>query len=135
MSQRDRPNGIFIDLATQEYDMHVCPRGYAMAGLHADNDFLLCIRVTPAGEESCVVDLLDPSTQRANMHACPARMYMRGLDLDRNVLLCGANSLEDRSRSREYEDLGSQGFGMHVCQQEAGRYDYMTGIHADQNRF
>lgn len=138
------PNEEYVDSSTVEQDMHVCPVGFAIAGVRDDRNLLLCRRVMRVGEEKFVVTVLDPATTltvRSDMHACPLGMYMRGLRVDRNQLLCsydGRNSPPSEWQTEflnNVGDPGSVGYDMHICPALAGGITYLTGIRVDQNRF
>jgi dienelactone hydrolase len=116
---------------TQCFGMHCCPSGYAMRGAHVNQNRLLCRQVNH-GAEDCFLDF---PTQRAGMHACPRGTYLRGIHVGNNVLAC----CYDRTRGHselfgEFADGGHQEQGMHACPLHAAD-TYMTGIHADQDRF
>jgi hypothetical protein len=120
-----------------------CPKGYAIAGVRADRNQLLCRRVTRIGEEHFVETTEDanPITVREDMHACPLRMYLRGLNLRQNILWCSYDSRSGSSNEWQNEQQntieipGSVGYDMHICPAQAGSITYLTGIRADQNRF
>src|SRR2546423_450437 len=69
---------------TQAFNMHNCPPGYALRGVHVGQNRFLCRQVRQASED-CFVDY---GTQRNGMHSCPDGTYMRGLRVDRNQLTC-----------------------------------------------
>ena len=137
------PQEEYVDSSTVEQDMHVCPVGFAIAGVRIDRNQFLCRRVMRYGEEKFVATVLDPGTAltaRADMHACPLGMYMRGLRVDRNDLLCSYDSRNNPPSdwqaefSNKVEDPGSVGFDMHICPAPAGSITYLTGIRVDENR-
>jgi len=138
------PQEEYVDSSTAEQDMHVCPVGFAIAGVRIDRNQFLCRRVMRYGEEKFVATVLDSGTAltaRADMHTCPLGMYMRGLRVDRNDLLCsydGRNNPPSDWQAEflnEVEDPGSVGFDMHICPAPTGSITYLTGIRVDQNRF
>jgi hypothetical protein len=78
-------NNIFSGTHIVRYSrqgMASCEPGFAMVGLHAGNNVLLCARL-PTKEP-----FIDASTQRHGMHACPLFSYMVGIHVGRNLLLC-----------------------------------------------
>lgn len=124
------------DELTVEQDMHVCPPGFAIGGVHVDRNDFLCRRVVLAGEEQFVVSVKDTGTVREDMHACPQGMYMRGLRVDQNVLLCSYDSRRGPTEwQQEVVDTQSVGYDMHICPQAPGTLRYLTGIRADANTF
>lgn len=138
------PHEEYVDSSTVEQDMHVCPIGFAIAGVREDRNQFLCRRVMRIGEEKFVVTVLDPGTAltaRSDMHACPLGMYLRGLRIDRNDLLCsydGRNAPPNEWQiefSNNVSDPGSVGYDMHICPASTSSITYLTGIRADQNRF
>lgn len=125
----------YVDGGTQESGMHACPKGYAIAGVHIDQNKFLCRRVMPEGEENYVQTVVDSGTQRHGMHACPVGTYLRGLHGGQNRFLCSWDSRRPQKEyQQEFEDSGTQSHGMHVCPRD-GTPTYLTGIHIDQNRF
>jgi hypothetical protein len=133
------PNEEYVDTGTQEQGMHACPVGFAIAGVHLENNLFLCRRVVHYGDENYVMTIFDagPGTQRADMHACPDGTYMRGLRADQNNLLCSYASRRGQPQDwlTEFEDMSSQDYGMHTCPVTSGNISFLTGIRADQNRF
>lgn len=138
------PQEEYVDSSTVEQDMHVCPVGFAIAGVRIDRNQFLCRRVMRYGEEKFVATVLDSGTAltaRADMHTCPLGMYMRGLRVDRNDLLCSYDGRNNPPSdwqaefSNKVEDSGSVGFDMHICPAPTGSITYLTGIRVDQNRF
>jgi len=131
------PKEEYVDTNTVEQNMHACPLGFAIAGVRADKNLLLCRRVMRSGEEGFVETILDRNTVRADMHVCPMGMYMRGLRIDQNLLLCSYDSRNGSPNDwqTEFEDTGSVDYDMHVCPVSANSIRYLTGIRADQNRF
>ena len=138
------PQKEYVDSSTVEQDMHVCPVGFAIAGVRIDRNQFLCRRVMRYGEEKFVATVLDSGTAltaRADMHACPLGMYIRGLRVDRNDLLCSYDGRNNPPSdwqaefSNKVEDPGSVGFDMHICPAPAGSITYLTGIRVDENRF
>ena len=131
------PNEEYVDTDTVEQNMHACPIGFAIAGVRADKNLLLCRRVMRPGEEGFVQTILDRNTVRSDMHACPTGMYMRGLRIDQNLLLCSYDSRNGSPNDWqiEFEDVGSVDYDMHVCPASDNSIRYLTGIRADQNRF
>lgn len=138
------PQEEYVDSSTVDQDMHVCPAGFAIAGVRVDRNQFLCRRVMRFGEEKFVVTVIDSGTAltaRADMHACPVGMYMRGLRVDRNDLLCSYDGRKNPPAEwqREFEnrvdDPGSVGYDMHICPASAVNITYLTGIRVDQNRF
>ena len=138
------PQEEYVDSSTVDQDMHVCPVGFAIAGVRIDRNQFLCRRVMRYGEEKFVATVLDSGTAltaRSDMHACPLGMYMRGLRVDRNDLLCSYDGRNNPPSdwqtefSNKVEDPGSVGFDMHICPASAKSITYLTGIRVDQNRF
>jgi hypothetical protein len=77
----------FLDMGTQRFDMHACPLGSVMLGMHAAFNYLACeFPGTPVSSE--FVDG-NPATQdEFPMHVCSAGV-MTGVRLDRNEFTCG----------------------------------------------
>ena len=124
--ERIDPNG-----GTQCFGMHCCPSGYAMRGVHVDQNRLLCRKVNE-GADDCFLDF---PTQRQGMHACPSGTYMRGIHVGDNVLTCCYDRMRGYSELfGEFADTGHQEENMHACPLRADD-TYMTGIHVGQNRF
>jgi len=77
-------------------NMHTCPKGRAVTGIHVANNLLACAPF----EEACVgfgkypwIPKLDPEggrilTEREGMHACPHKRPLLGIHVGSNVLLC-----------------------------------------------
>ena len=131
------------DITIVQGDLLSCPKGYAIAGVRADRNQLLCRRVMRIGEEHFVETIEDtnPITVRSEMHACPGGMYLRGLNLPQNILLCSYDSRSGSPNGWQHEEEntieipGSVGYDMHICPAPTGSITYLTGIRADQNRF
>src|SRR2546425_305089 len=68
--------GQTVDTNTQRHDMHSCPLGQFVTGVHVDNNLLLCSN--SFGSYSLSQEVVDSSTQSYDMHACPEGMAMTG---------------------------------------------------------
>lgn len=121
----------------QNYTVHVCPPGYAMAGAHVINNQFTCLRVVASGNEGQIHSILDTGTQaefgRGNMHVCPQGTYMRGLHAINNWLICS----DGATLGTPFLDAAgaTQGNGMHMCPVVNGRQTAMTGIDDPRNDF
>jgi hypothetical protein len=120
---RDRDHG------TQCNGMHCCPAGYAMMGVHGNNNDLLCYPVGAAGD-TCHVD---NGTQRHGMHACPQGQYLRGVHEGQNKLTCCQHA--GARFAREAVDTSTQLQAMHGCPSAGRVQSVMTGIHGSDNHF
>lgn len=120
----------------QEDGMHSCPVGYAIAGLHEDNNYLLCAKIETTGEK-----LIDRSgaTQRADMHACPNGWVARGVHIAGNHLICAKPKNQIISHFVDGDNESpAQLHGMHVCPKKGSGsavVGIMVGIRADRNDF
>jgi hypothetical protein len=121
----------------QGVSVHVCPRGYGMAGAQLTENSFTCLRMVPQGRESQVRSVLDAGTQadfgRGSMHVCPSGMYMRGLYAYHNWIIC-ADGASLRSPILNANDA-TQGNGMHMCPLVNGRQTVITGIHQQRHDF
>ncbi len=125
-----------IDTASVEYDMHVCPIGFAIGGANLNQNIFLCRRVVQPGKEQYVTSLEDTNTVRGDMHACPIGMYMRGIRVDKNLLLCGYDQRQGAQEWRtEFIDSSTRVNGMHVCPNDSNEIRFLTGVRADRDEF
>src|SRR4051812_18198087 len=63
--------------------MHCCPNGFVMTGIHVNDNVLRCSRLQ-AGFTGPTT--LDAGTVRNSMHACPIGQLMVGIHVGRNLL-------------------------------------------------
>jgi len=111
-------------------DMHCCPPGKAMAGIHSDRDDYICRDILPPAFESC---FNDTHTQRQGMHACPTGNYMRGIGNGNSWLTCCHDSRNPATLQfhSEVVDHSTQVQGIHAC---VGTQPFMTGFRLDRNQ-
>src|SRR5262245_26096606 len=64
--------GQTIDTHTQRHDMHSCPLGQFVTGVHVNNNLLLCS--SDFGDYPASEEIVDRNTQEQGMHACPEGM-------------------------------------------------------------
>jgi hypothetical protein len=113
--------------------MHCCPDGFAMTGIHVDDNVLRCSRLQVGFSGPTT---LDAGTVRNGMHACPSGQLMVGIHVDRNLLSCRpsgqAIGLEfvDAVTTDSFVFHGSR-VSIHVCPNTFA----MAGIHVDNNQF
>lgn len=113
--------------------MHCCPDGFTMTGIHVNDNVLRCSRLQ-AGFSGPAT--LDAGTVRNNMHACPSGQLMVGIHVGRNLLACRPSaqgiSLEfvDSITMDTFVFHGSK-VTMHVCPDTFA----MAGIHVNNNLF
>jgi len=87
MTLESGPGEPFLDAGTQRFDMHACPLGSVMTGLHAALNYLAC--QFPASAISSEFVDGNPATQdEFPMHVCSAGV-MTGIRDDRNEFTCG----------------------------------------------
>jgi hypothetical protein len=144
-AQEEKQDGGSAGQPTEENfhgtDVHVCPRGWAMAGAHVGNNRFLCLHVTSAGHEGEVETYLDDIPTQGTvggvtMHVCRSGWYMRGLHDGNNWLVCSRNIPLSESFLDPWHGQGpTQGYGMHVCPISHERRTVMTGIHNNSNQF
>ena len=84
------------DGTTTTYNMHTCPFGYVMVGLHADLNVLACQQVPPNDLNDAITgERVDTGTQDDYpMHVCestPHGYAMSGFDAANNLLTCATN--------------------------------------------
>ncbi|HEY2407260.1 MAG TPA: ricin-type beta-trefoil lectin domain protein [Polyangiaceae bacterium] len=84
------------DGTSTTYNMHTCPFGYVMVGLHADLNMLACQQIPPnAISDAITGELVDTGTQDSYpMHVCestPHAYAMSGFDGPNNLLTCATN--------------------------------------------
>lgn len=100
--------GPTIPIPTVRGGLHACPDGFAVSGIHADNDVLLCMRMLRPGYQLSSAAALSvgiTSTNQftrttrpalgytgPNLHWCGPNRFMVGIDLknNTNTLLCSA---------------------------------------------
>jgi hypothetical protein len=138
-----------------ELNMHCCPRGMAMTGVHLGANLFKCASIS-GGFAEFALDAwwgplcpYEPDTvnrnfrgasfscvmPRNNMHVCPLGWVMIGYNQTNNELLCGRPN--GGNATFEYVDAGSSDGIMHVCREDVsnpGRYA-MSGIHTGANKF
>ena len=78
------------------YNMHTCPFGYVMVGLHEDLNVLACQQIPPnAISDAITGEVVDTGTEDGYpMHACestPRNYAMSGFDGANNLLTCATN--------------------------------------------
>jgi hypothetical protein len=107
--------------------MHCCPTGYAMIGVHTDRNVFKC---APLHDQTGTITL-DTGTQRNGMHSCPLGQVMVGSQPELNMLAC--QTVPSSPVTTERVDFGTQDtFPMHVCE-STFISEAMTGIRIDQN--
>jgi hypothetical protein len=84
------------DGTSTTYNMHTCPFGYVMVGLHADLNILACQQIPPnALNDAITGERVDTGTQDDYpMHTCesaPRAYAMSGFDAANNLLTCATN--------------------------------------------
>lgn len=106
-------------------DMHCCPAGTAMIGIHNDHDTFKCAPLaSPGGAVT-----LDTGTVRNGMHVCPLGQVMVGFQGDSNLLACQSIPGDPVTSER---DAGTHDGYMHTCD-STFLTSAMSGIHLDQN--
>jgi hypothetical protein len=113
--------------------MHCCPSGFAMTGIHVNDNVLRCSRLQ-AGFSGTAT--LDAGTVRNSMHACPFGQLMVGIHVGRNLLACRPSA---QGISLEFVDavttttfpINGGTATMHVCPDTFA----MAGIHVNNNLF
>jgi hypothetical protein len=113
--------------------MHCCPNGFVMTGIHVNDNVLRCARLQ-AGFSGPTA--LDAGTVRNNMHACPVGQLMVGIHVGRNLLACRPSG---QALSLEFVDavttatfpINGGTATMHVCPDTFA----MAGIHVNNNLF
>ena len=86
----------FDDRDTARWDMHACPYGTAMVGLHVSDNVLKCASIQNLGNMIYWREFLSLSPEgvtgqvRYGMHACPIGSYMVGVHVRGNAFLCGS---------------------------------------------
>lgn len=88
----DSPIAGFDDYNTKRADMHACPQGSIMIGIHVDDNVLKCSYISPQARTYPEYEIISLSTSpniiRFGMHACPVGYVMTGVHVRSNVLLC-----------------------------------------------
>jgi hypothetical protein len=127
----------FFDFATLctvgGVQMHCCPDGFAMTGIHVNDNVLRCSRLQQGFSGSAS---LDAGTVRNNMHACPFGQLMVGVHVNRNLLACRSPV---QGLGLEIIDAGTTAVlpingghtDIHVCPNTLA----MAGIHVNNNLF
>lgn len=106
--------------------MHCCPAGTAMVGIHVNDNVLDCAFLE-AGFTT--TRILDAGTNRNDMHACPFGYLMVGVHVQRDLLACQQSG---QAISLEFVDaLTTDSYPMHVCPNSFA----MGGIRVDRNQF
>jgi hypothetical protein len=86
--------------------MHCCPPGYAMRGVHAGNNVLRCVSIVPSGvdpEAGCHTVGSPPYSLRADMLACPVGEYVRGLHAGQTKIRCCPYPASNQPSSRKVD--------------------------------
>jgi len=89
-------SSVNADGSTTTYNMHTCPFGSVMVGLHADLNLLACQQI-PANAISDAItgERADTGTEDSYpMHVCESTVHayaMSGLDAANNILSCATN--------------------------------------------
>jgi hypothetical protein len=117
---------------TQRNNMHTCPEGLYIVGVHVNRNAFLCSNefgTYQASQENVDGDDEAP-TQRSNMHACPSGSAVTGIHVDNNWLTCAPVTAGIKSESVDGDDEAVTVRGnMHAC--PAG--SLLLGIHVDNN--
>lgn len=121
-----------VDTDTQRNDMHSCPVGSFVTGIHVERNLLLCS--SSFGGYQATDEVVDNSTQRTgwhpdgqgSMHGCPGGMAVTGVHASRNLLSCASL---DRLPTSYFVDKETQIMGMHACPPGT----VVAGIHVANN--
>lgn len=129
------PQEIFdAEPITERNNMHTCPEGWYIVGVHVDRNAFLCsdeLGTYLVSQEFVDGDDEAP-TQRSNMHACPAGSAVTGIHVDNNWLSCAPVKAGIQSEIIDGDDESVTIRGnMHAC--PAG--SVLVGIHVDNNDF
>ncbi len=69
--------------------IHICPRGEAMRGLHVSNNWLACAPTTLINSTYELGNIfVDYNTQRDGRHVCDKGGIMIGIHVNDNILVC-----------------------------------------------
>lgn len=120
-------------------NMHCCPTGYMMMGVHVGQNKYRCVAFSPPTSNP---RFLDTGTQRnvggTTMHTCPVNTVMVGMHAGLNRFAC-QQPAGGLFQDTEQRDFTSQLDGVHVCptiqSQPSGNSFVlaMTGIHTGNN--
>ncbi len=113
----------YIDKATQRNNMHSCPSGAFMTGLHLGNNYNLCATGFGSYTSDSVVSTTDGGTVM-----CPAGMGATGVSALNKQLACAALGPMGHTNADDPAP-GTQRCNMHAC--PAGTV--MVGHNADTN--
>lgn len=113
-----------VDHDTRRYEMHACPEGRFMSGIHRGNDLLLCEWYGGASGE-----VIDSGTNRSGVRACPLGYAMTGMHLARNEYAC-APLKTDSEGFYTHGNIHTR-LGMGACL----KGEVLTGYNADSDTF
>lgn len=109
---------------TLRQNMHACPVGMYMTGVHLNSNHFLC-KSFPGNTYQPFQELIDTNTSQFGMHNCPTGFAMTGLHYNSNRLLCAPFAQGARS-----VDNGTLRQGLHAC--PVGQVQ--TGLHGNNNQ-
>lgn len=105
--------------------MHCCPAGTVLVGLHANHNVFKCRQTASQGGFA----YLDVGTMRNGMHSCPLGSVMIGYHKNSNYLAC--QTLTPAPTVELIDASTNDSYPMHVCPDDYA----MAGIHLLNNRF
>lgn len=142
-----------VDTTNVRNDMHSCPPGFIMTGVHVGNDDLLCTGRFENGQNLTVNEIVDsagnntwppdPETRAAHnytgpaMHWCGPDRFMTGVHVGRNQFNCsqfaatGIGRNYTTSLGHVLVDTTTARNGMHACPLGT----ILVGAHFGSNRF
>jgi hypothetical protein len=112
------------DHDTRRYEMHACPPGLFMTGIHRGNDLLLCEWFGGA-----VGELIDSGTSPYGTRRCPDGYAMTGLHIGRNQFACAQIASGGGHYTLGGVNPMRTRFGMGACYEG----DVMAGYNASED--